>query len=722
MSSAWRTYRKAHTTTRNLVEGVGEKMVRRHQEKEILRAAIKNEDWVTRDEIMIERIGRREGLIMKILFWPTFLTLFWGLAAFGAALGLWAWRFYCTKQKIGELMADIPHEAATAFATLRGAVTAALVTVLALLIVTPNMFWATVIGGWTTTLMIGSVALMKIHAYFASMQVEGQRAFVEEMEEPAEATDEEILEEAIHRVEERKIDEAMDRLEDMLTTNVVYGLTKPIPHVFDVPAAFPAGIEHNNKERFRHTYVIGKTGSGKSIFLRNVILQDIKKGVGVVLLTHEKTMFRDYVLPYYPSERIDDLIYFNPSDTKGKIIGFNLFALNKGEDPIFKAGELWNVFERTLDDLGASMKPILQNAITALVTLQSGKSLRDLEKLIDPSIPVIRSEISRSDKVPDRTKRFWAEYEDSATARTGFQPLLNRLGPLIDEPLITTLSHGSFNVSEELNYNRRVVCVDLSDLRGDRQRMVGQLIIALLRETFYARDVQIPDKNFLNYFWYIDEFQQYASQSEQALLEVFNGLRKFNVGLTIAHQTTENLSRGLLRTILGNVGTIGCMRLQEFEANDFAKELRVYERRTAPTKKKETIADVRAKYREIYEGNHPQKESILRTLQTRINRLEQEAALHENEEEPERDPTMKLRPDLFDEENMEEGQIILRGATTTQQFKRGAVLIQVPFEPLTVEKEDIFDYEDYVINSQEKYGKEISPPPPPDSLPDTGTK
>jgi hypothetical protein len=94
------------------------------------------------------------------------------------------------------------------------------------------------------------------------------------------------------------------------------------------------------------------------------------------------------------------------------------------------------------------MTPIVREAIAALVYLPD-KSLRDLELLIDPLVKKVRQEIARSDRMPDRTKRFWAEYEDSQTARTGFQPLLNRLGPPLDDPLLTTLSTGSFNVAEE---------------------------------------------------------------------------------------------------------------------------------------------------------------------------------------------------------------------------------------------------------------------------------
>lgn len=431
----------------------------------------------------------------------------------------------------------------------------------------------------------------------------------------------------------------------------------------------------------------------------------------MILLSHERVMFEEFLMPYYPSERIDDLIYFDPADNNGKVIGFNIFELNEGEDPVFKAGEIYNVFERTVDDLGASMKPILGNAIDALVCMKTGKTLRDLKKLIDPDTNLqLIQEISKSPYVEDDVKRFWVNYNDSPEARTGAGPLRNRLRPLFREPLLTTLSTASFNVSEEVNKHKRVIFLDLSKLRGPQQRMTGQFSIALLRETLAAREVVCPDRHFLDYSMYIDEFQEYAAYSEEALLQIFNGLRKYHIGLTIAHQTTHSITNKLLGVIMGNVGTVGALQLQNDEAAYFAKELRIYERRVTPGKKKETVADVRAKYREIYAGNHPQRESILKALQNKISRLEQEAALHETEEEIERDPTIKLREDLLTEPAMPKLHIMLRGAKTTQQFVPGTVFLQYPFEPMLAKKEEIFEYEDFVMNSQEKYGIEISQP------------
>jgi hypothetical protein len=98
-------------------------------------------------------------------------------------------------------------------------------------------------------------------------------------------------------------------------------------------------------QRFRHTYIIGKTGSGKSTLLRNLIAQDIHYGNGLIVLSPENDLF-ERLLAFIPPERTDDLIYFDPTDTKPPIIGFNPLALEAGEDLTQKAGETMTALKR----------------------------------------------------------------------------------------------------------------------------------------------------------------------------------------------------------------------------------------------------------------------------------------------------------------------------------------------------------------------------------------
>jgi hypothetical protein len=240
--------------------------------------------------------------------------------------------------------------------------------------------------------------------------------------------------------------------------------------------------------------------------------------------------------------------------------------------------------------------------------------------------------------------------------------------------------------------------------------MVGQLLIALLRETFYARDVTAHG-TFLPYFVYIDEFQQYAAHSEEALLEMFNGLRKYNIGLTIAHQTTRSISPKMCDTIVGNVGTLGCFRIAADEAPYFARELSVIERRPPKNASGKTVEEVREDYETLYREYHnANREQVLNNVLAEIRKLEAEA-IRGHHNTPEEDPLGRLRPDLLQEPAMPPYHLIMRGAGV-----EGSLLLEVQEHPFDTATSRI-SYHAYVQHSQEKYGTSVqaslpTPPPP----------
>ena len=71
------------------------------------------------------------------------------------------------------------------------------------------------------------------------------------------------------------------------------------------------GIRRN--DRRYHTYVIGKTGTGKTTLLLNMILSDIFSGQGLAILDPHGDL-AEAILDYIPNHRINHVVYFNPSD------------------------------------------------------------------------------------------------------------------------------------------------------------------------------------------------------------------------------------------------------------------------------------------------------------------------------------------------------------------------------------------------------------------------
>ena len=137
------------------------------------------------------------------------------------------------------------------------------------------------------------------------------------------------------------------------------------------------------RDRFRHGYIIGKTGAGKTNLLKHLITQDLNNpDVGLILLSPEDGIFQS-LLPSIPESRKDDLIYFDPTDTLDPVIGFNPFDFTDADDLdprdkenylTLKAGETYTIFERALGDLGVKMTTLMQNIAYALLQIPHATS------------------------------------------------------------------------------------------------------------------------------------------------------------------------------------------------------------------------------------------------------------------------------------------------------------------------------------------------------------
>jgi hypothetical protein len=209
-----------------------------------------------------------------------------------------------------------------------------------------------------------------------------------------------------------------------------------------------------------------------------------------------------------------------------------------------------------------------------------------------------------------------------------------------------------------------------------------------------ARDYLSDLQGLTPYFSYVDEFQRYAGHSEEALIDMFNGLRKYHVGLTIAHQTTANISSTLRSTIIGNVGTIGCLQISAGEAAFFIKQLQVYERvqRTRGSGIEE-IEDAIQRERRRLAQRGASTSRLLTFLQGNLIRARQEELLREDTE-----PSQTARSDIL--QNLEQGHLMLVGPPGIQ----GDVSLQVPAEPPGLSEVFQGRPDEMVSRSQHTYG------------------
>lgn len=329
---------------------------------------------------------------------------------------------------------------------------------------------------------------------------------------------------------------------------------------FTVPFALPA------IDRFKHQYVLGKTGSGKSVLLRHQIAHDLNAGHGVVVVTPERDLIND-VLSYVPDSRRDDVVHFDAGDDTNPLVGFNPFALADKNMLTQRAGELESILIRTLGDMGVKMKPILSNSIYALLATQG--TLQDIPKLLDPDDPTYRQSIAP--KLDERTRAFFEKYDSSSYYKDVYEPIVNRLEPLLRPPLASTLTASSLNFDTLLNKTSSIVLCNLSRLRGFQAEITGQFLLATFQQTFFGRDL-IPEDKRLPYFFYMDEFQTYATGSEQSLKEFLTRARKYKTGIIMAHQNTDDIPANLLSSIFGNCGTLTGMFMSAKDASTFTRE------------------------------------------------------------------------------------------------------------------------------------------------------
>lgn len=320
------------------------------------------------------------------------------------------------------------------------------------------------------------------------------------------------------------------------------------------------------KSRFKHTYIIGATGTGKTTLLKRLILADIKSGHGVTVLMPDRTFITDDLMPYIDARRVKDVIYFNPEDAE-RPVTFNPLALQPYENIDRKADELLTLFKRAIGDTSPRMDAILRNSFYALLE-RRGSTLNDMYELLAPAKHDLRNEIISTTQ--DEKTRDFFQSEYLTYPKDAARPILNRLDALTRASFLKNAlcqPQSSLNFQEAMNQRKIVLC-NLSDgaMGTQNATLLGQLLIASIQQALFARDTQ-PEVQRVPHFLYIDEFETYTAASTTALSEILTRARKLKLGITIAHQNLDQIPNELLASILGNTETLFSFRVSHKDAN-----------------------------------------------------------------------------------------------------------------------------------------------------------
>ncbi len=330
------------------------------------------------------------------------------------------------------------------------------------------------------------------------------------------------------------------------------------------------------EDRLRHFYTIGQTGTGKTNFLKNMIIQDIQNGDGVCMIDPHGSDIQD-VLANIPPERYDDVIYFDPSYAP-RPMAMNMLEYDPQDtnQKTFVINELFSIFDK-LFDLKATGGPIFEqyfrnSAALVMEDPESGNTLIDVARVL--SNKQFRDMKLSKCKNPI-VYQFWKEIAEKAggeSSLANFVPYITSkfdifLGNDIMRPLIAQ-EKSSFNFKDIMD-NKKILIVNLSKGRlGDiNANLIGLILVGKILMSALSRDASV--KGFPPFYLYIDEFQNITTNSISTIL---SEARKYKLSLHLAHQYIAQLKDEIRDAVFGNVGSIVSYRVGSEDAEFLEKQ------------------------------------------------------------------------------------------------------------------------------------------------------
>lgn len=319
------------------------------------------------------------------------------------------------------------------------------------------------------------------------------------------------------------------------------------------------------RDRRLHSYLMGKSGTGKSTALLTMILQDLKLGEGAAVVDPHGDL-AERVLDYVPSWRVNDVVYFNPADLEHPI-AFNPLETVPTNHPEFAiqktlvASGVIAVFKKIWSDSwGPRLEYILRSAVLALLECPGSTLLGVPRLLADPDF---RDRILRRVRDPV-VLTFWrdefASYSDRFRAEA-LAPIQNKVGAFLSSSLIRNIvaqPRSSINFREIMD-SGKILILNLSKGRigEDNASLLGALVITKLQLTAMER-ARVPEQDRRDFWLYVDEFQTFATEAFGTIL---SEARKTRLGLVCANQFLGQLPDSLRDAVLGNVGTLIAFRI-----------------------------------------------------------------------------------------------------------------------------------------------------------------
>jgi TraM recognition site of TraD and TraG len=318
-------------------------------------------------------------------------------------------------------------------------------------------------------------------------------------------------------------------------------------------------IRLSTNDRRRHTYMIGQTGTGKSKLLENLAYQDMMDGKGFAFIDpHGDSV--DELLGMVPKERVEDVIYFSPADMDNPI-GLNLFEFENQDQRDFLIQETLAMLYRLYDPghtgiIGPRYEHWFRNAALTIMSDPNGSTFID--------VPQVFNDQAFTDEkmkyVTDRTVLDFWNKEMAQTSDANKSEVLgwfvSKFGAFLSNEMMRNVigqTKSGFNLRDIMD-NKKILLVNLAKGRTGElnSQLLGMIFVMKFQAAAMGR-ANIPESERQDFALYVDEFQNFATDSFESIL---SEARKYRLNLVLANQFMTQLTDKIREAIIGNIGTV----------------------------------------------------------------------------------------------------------------------------------------------------------------------
>ncbi len=335
-------------------------------------------------------------------------------------------------------------------------------------------------------------------------------------------------------------------------------------------------IRIGTKDRRRHVYIIGQTGVGKSVLQENMAYQDMMDGRGFAFIDPHGDLVES-LLGKVPKERVEDIIYFNPSDMANPI-GLNMFEFDTPDQKDFLVQEAINMLYGLYDPghtgiVGPRLEHIFRNCALLLMADPAGGTFIDVPKcLMDPEFVKGKLKYVKDQQVIDFWTKEFPASQRSNEAGEVVSWVVAKFGPFISNDAMRNIigqTKSGFNLREIMD-NNKILLVNLSKGKmGElNSKLLGIIFVMKFQAAAMSR-ADIPEDQRVDFSLYVDEFQNFATDSFESIL---SEARKYKLSLIMGNQFMTQLTDKIREAIIGNVGTVISGRIGVTDAELMVKK------------------------------------------------------------------------------------------------------------------------------------------------------